>query len=41
MKKFATVAYDSWARIRLPLTGRQTLEVVLAEKKTCKDVGEK
>ena len=41
LKKIATAAYDAWARIRLPLTGRPALEVVLAEKKTCKDVSEK
>ena len=41
LKKMATAAYDAWARIRLPLTGRPTLEVVLAEKKTCRDAGEK
>ena len=38
LKKVATSAYDAWARIRLPLTGRPALEVVLAEKKTCRDV---
>ena len=37
LKKLATAAYDAWARIRLPLTGRPTLEAVLAEKKTCRD----
>ena len=37
LKKLATAAYDAWARIRLPLTGRPALEVVLAEKKTCRD----
>ena len=43
LKKIATAAYDAWARIRLPLTGRPALEVVLAEKKTCRDAdaGEK
>lgn len=38
LKKLASTAYDAWARIRLPLTGRPALEVVLAEKKTCRDV---
>ena len=37
LKKIATSAYDAWARIRLPLTGRPGLEVVLAEKKTCRE----
>lgn len=41
LKKIATSLYDAWARIRLPLTGRPSLEVVLAEKKTCRDVAEK
>jgi len=37
LRQLATAAYDAWARIRLPLTGRPTLEAVLAEKKTCRD----
>lgn len=41
LKSAATVLYDAWARIRLPLTGRPALEVVLAEKKTCRDAGGK
>ena len=28
--------YDVWAKYRLPLTGRPDLEVVLAEKRMCK-----
>lgn len=39
LKALASSAYDAWARIRLPLTGRPALEVLLAEKKTCRDAG--
>jgi len=41
LKRAASALYDAWARIRLPLTGRPSLEVLLAEKKTCRDSEEK
>ena len=32
----ANAVYDVWAKYRLPITGRPDLQVVLAQKKTCK-----
>ena len=36
LRAAAEAVYKVWAAYRLPLTGRDALEVVLAEKKTCK-----
>lgn len=36
LRALASALYDAWARVRLPLTGRPALEVVLAEKRTCR-----
>ena len=36
LKAATEAVYRVWAAARLPLTGRPSLEVVLAEKKTCR-----
>jgi predicted DCC family thiol-disulfide oxidoreductase YuxK len=36
LKAATEAVYRVWAQYRLPLTGRETLDVVLAERKTCK-----
>lgn len=41
LKAATEAVYRVWAAYRLPITGRETLEAVLAERKTCKVEGEK